>query len=290
MPRVPVLLICLILAAAPAPAADLTKFTGVRLIDSPANDGDSFLVSLGERRLHARLYFGDCPETLLSTQADVQRVREQAQYFGVTDPADVVRAGRDAKAYTRKRLAEPFTLYTAFEDALGRLPGSRVYVFVMTADQKDLASELVERGLARAFGRRRSTPEGLSAGEMQDRLKDLEALAMCKRAGLWAKSDPEQMVRMRAEARRESTQIRELRKELSRAEKSQDRLDLNTAEPGTLQKIPGIGPALAARIVSGRPYRKVDDLLRVKGIGPELLERFRPYVSAGPAEDRNTGK
>lgn len=45
-----------------------------------------------------------------------------------------------------------------------------------------------------------------------------------------------------------------------------------------LQTLSGIGPVLARRIVSGRPYREVDELVRVKGIGPKTIERIRPYV------------
>jgi len=42
--------------------------------------------------------------------------------------------------------------------------------------------------------------------------------------------------------------------------------------------LPGIGPVLARRIVEGRPYARVEDLLKVKGIGPATLERLRPYL------------
>jgi competence protein ComEA len=60
------------------------------------------------------------------------------------------------------------------------------------------------------------------------------------------------------------------------------RLDLNLASPGELEGLPGIGPALAARIVELRrlrgSFRSVDDLLAVRGIGPVTLERLRPRV------------
>ncbi|MEZ4651138.1 MAG: helix-hairpin-helix domain-containing protein [Candidatus Eisenbacteria bacterium] len=58
------------------------------------------------------------------------------------------------------------------------------------------------------------------------------------------------------------------------------RLDLATAED--LTSLPGIGPALAARIVAAReeaPFRTVEDLRRVKGIGAKTLERLRPHLS-----------
>ncbi|WP_084542596.1 ComEA family DNA-binding protein [Buchananella hordeovulneris] len=53
------------------------------------------------------------------------------------------------------------------------------------------------------------------------------------------------------------------------------RVDINTADAATLQHLPGIGPALAARIVDFRaahgPFSAVDGLLDVPGIGPAKL-------------------
>jgi competence protein ComEA len=62
-------------------------------------------------------------------------------------------------------------------------------------------------------------------------------------------------------------------------------VDLNVASVQELEGLPGIGPALAERIVESRraegPYRRADDLLRVRGIGPVLLERLRSRVRPG---------
>lgn len=53
--------------------------------------------------------------------------------------------------------------------------------------------------------------------------------------------------------------------------------DLNTASKEELMSINGIGPVLSARIIAGRPYKTVDELDKVKGIGPKKLKKFRPY-------------
>lgn len=59
-------------------------------------------------------------------------------------------------------------------------------------------------------------------------------------------------------------------------------IDVNRAGPDELQSLPGVGPVLADRIVADRAragrYRKPEDLLRVRGIGPALLERLRPRI------------
>lgn len=56
-------------------------------------------------------------------------------------------------------------------------------------------------------------------------------------------------------------------------------VDLNRADTVRLQELPGVGPALARRIVAARPFATVDDLARVRGIGPATLERLRPLLS-----------
>ena len=57
---------------------------------------------------------------------------------------------------------------------------------------------------------------------------------------------------------------------------------VNTAPADELQKLPGIGPKLAERIIAFRQrsgnFATVEQLLEVKGIGPAKLDRLRPYV------------
>lgn len=59
-------------------------------------------------------------------------------------------------------------------------------------------------------------------------------------------------------------------------------VSINRASARELEALPGIGPVLASRIVAYRnahgPFRSVDDLINVSGIGPKLLEQLRPHV------------
>jgi competence protein ComEA len=61
-------------------------------------------------------------------------------------------------------------------------------------------------------------------------------------------------------------------------------IDVNRATAAELQRLPGIGPKLAARIILARdkqPFRRVEDLRKVSGIGAKTLEKLRPYVRVG---------
>lgn len=64
----------------------------------------------------------------------------------------------------------------------------------------------------------------------------------------------------------------------ARVKTASSRLDLNAAIEDELMDLPGIGPTLARRIALGRPFRSVDDLRRVRGIGETRMEELRPLV------------
>lgn len=62
----------------------------------------------------------------------------------------------------------------------------------------------------------------------------------------------------------------------------QDAVDLNTASVADLAALPGIGESKAKAIVAWReatPFRSVDELRDVKGIGDKMLEKLRPRLT-----------
>jgi DNA uptake protein ComE-like DNA-binding protein len=59
---------------------------------------------------------------------------------------------------------------------------------------------------------------------------------------------------------------------------SSDALNINTATQQQLETLPGIGPTLAQRIIAGRPYGRLQDLQRVRGLGPRKIEALQGQV------------
>jgi competence protein ComEA len=60
-------------------------------------------------------------------------------------------------------------------------------------------------------------------------------------------------------------------------------LDLNKASVTDLQTLPGIGPALAREIVAARPFKSVDELERIKGLGPAKIAAIKDRVTVAAA-------
>jgi competence ComEA-like helix-hairpin-helix protein len=62
-------------------------------------------------------------------------------------------------------------------------------------------------------------------------------------------------------------------------------IDINTASPEELEKLPGIGRGLAARIAAHREqygrFRRVEHLIMVRGIGERRFRRMRAFIRAG---------
>jgi len=64
-------------------------------------------------------------------------------------------------------------------------------------------------------------------------------------------------------------------------------IDLNAANAKELQELPGVGPVTAKRIIDLRQkngrFKRVEDLLAVRGISQKKLDAIRPYITVSVA-------
>ncbi len=166
------------------------EYTGCNVIPNASNDGDSFHVkpaNIKTKTYLFRLYFVDTPE---SEKSLPERLKEQADYFGIANPMEVVRVGKAAVKFTEDFLANGnFTVYSRLSDALGRSQMDRDYAMVMSGG-RDLSYELVRNGLARVFGSGTDLSDLEPYGKSEDfwwrRLRQAELEAKKDKLGAWA--------------------------------------------------------------------------------------------------------
>ena len=277
-----------------------------RLIENPANDGDSFHASAGEKEYLFRLYMVDAPET---DEIKPGRLVEQAKYFAITVP-QAIEVGRAAKEFAREKLSEPFTAFTRMSNAMGSSNIERVYAFVQTKDG-DLGEQLVRNGLARNHGRK-AAPPGLKDSRSEvEKLQQFEDAARQEKIGGWGVNAERLNVRAQkpasfsvfvaaknAELRAahlanspvpmsampaatssiDTSKTVEPKKSHAKETPELGKIDVNTATEKELRSVPGVGPVMAARIIAARPFRSADDLKKVNGIGDKNYAKIRPYL------------
>jgi competence ComEA-like helix-hairpin-helix protein len=257
---------------------DWTVLENCRLILNPANDGDSFHVSVGKEEYIFRLSLVDAPET---EGMEPRRLIEQAKHFEITVP-QAIEVGEAAKAFTREKLAEPFTVFTRRSDAMGRSKIERLYAFVRTKEG-DLGEQLVRNGLARAYGAKVIPPGFSGLQPERQKLQQFEDEAKQEKIGGWGIN----VGRLNQRAQKPGAfssftlETGSVSQPSTRPVKSEKlplgRLDVNTATEEELKAITGIGPVMAARIIAARPFKSADDLKNVSGIGDKKYETIRPY-------------
>jgi competence protein ComEA len=64
---------------------------------------------------------------------------------------------------------------------------------------------------------------------------------------------------------------------------SRGKVNINTADGATLETLPGIGPALAQRILDFRqasgPFERIEDVMEVSGIGPGIFDQIGELIT-----------
>jgi competence ComEA-like helix-hairpin-helix protein len=234
-----------------------------RLVTNAIVDGDSFHVLHSGREYIFRLYFVDSPEADATLD---ERVKDQAAYFGIS-PKDIPRAAKLASQFTREILTDKeFTVITRWQNAMGRSRLARFYAVVLV-DGKNLAEEIVAHGHARIYGLKANWPGGPRSSTFINKLKNLELTAREQKRGVWDES------RFPRQSEAASTNAS------PNVPAVPARVNINSASFEELQKLPRIGPKLAERIIAHRPYKSVDELDRVPGIGPDTLKQLKPLIT-----------
>lgn len=74
------------------------------------------------------------------------------------------------------------------------------------------------------------------------------------------------------------------------AAKAGDKVNINTASMEELQTLPRIGPQIAQRILDYRKengsFKRVEDILKVRGIGERVFEQLKDRITVGEAAGR----
>src|SRR5438132_766956 len=284
---------------------DWIVLNNCRLITNPANDGDSFHVSVGPNEYLFRLYFVDAPET---DEMIPRRLVDQAKYFAITVP-QAIEVGRAAKEFTRQKLSGPFTVFTHMSDAMGQSRLERFYALVQTSEG-DLGEQLARNGLARNYGFK-AVPPGLKNSRLEiQKLQQFEDEARREKIGGWgieagrlnarvqkpsdfshfalapmARPRPTPLASPSARftptptpgAPARSSSPSGAQKSPRKEKTPLGKIDINTATEKELMTVPGIGRVTATRIIAARPFRSADDLKRVSGIGDKKYAQIRPY-------------
>ncbi len=315
-----ILACCLLTALTQTYAAEWKQLDGCRLVPNESNDGDSFHVKHGGEEYIFRLYFVDCPESSMQV---ADRVAQQASEFGVAEDA-VLKAGKEAGRFTEKALSTPFTVTIRFQNARGASKLPRSYATIRTAGGKDLATLLVEAGLARAHGATAAVPRAPSMSDYER----MEARARRGGYGIFGgrrvaqgqSLEPEEPAEAPAkEPPREKVPVPDAafpgradpaptapvalqpeapgvfpagHQPIAGAPPAEESggaqllpsaggktISINTATQQELETLPMIGPKTAAAIIEARPFGSVQELHRVKGIGPGTFAAIAPLVT-----------
>ncbi|MCX6960950.1 MAG: helix-hairpin-helix domain-containing protein [Verrucomicrobia bacterium] len=309
-------ILCALLATCPflVLADEWQTLRGCTFVPNEWNDGDSFHVRHQGQEYIFRLYFADTPE---SEDSLPERVAEQAEHFGIT-PTQSVQAGISAKKETARFLDAPFTVITRFQAAPGRSKMTRFYAFVIPSPaRKDLASLLIEAGMARSFGTVAKNDLGLD----RQHYDMLEGRARRQGLGFYSTKNlsvetPKSSNTLPALASQEVEPVdvisktnselndesfENLQKEINRTpqlfspepvkklsestqspevkeQQQSGKINVNKASAEELQSLPGIGEVIAENIRKNRPYANLADLALVPKIGPVTLKKITPFI------------
>ncbi len=164
------------------------SFPKVELVQTPSNEADTLRLRLPKEGEQVFVqYFIDALDTSFT---HLDRVNEQASYFGKASPNAVIEAGKEAMDYVSKLLnTHPFMLLTRWE----RVPDTdRYYALIRVEYEKGkwqyLSELLVRQGYARISGVTTPLPDSkMTEDDYLQELRDAAKSARQKKLGIWAK-------------------------------------------------------------------------------------------------------
>jgi len=72
---------------------------------------------------------------------------------------------------------------------------------------------------------------------------------------------------------------------LAQSKGAAEKVNVNTASAGELEKLPQIGPKIAQRIIDFRKenggFKRIEDIMKVKGIGEKIFGRIKDLITIG---------
>lgn len=175
-------------------ATEWQTFEDCEFVEDRYFDGDSFSIKTKSKKSERnytyifRLYGVDCPET--EEGQFPERVEEQAKWFR-TSKKSVLKWGKKAAKYVKSRLSRgKITVHTKKVKARGQSKRNRYYA-VVEVDGEDLAMELIQNGLARAYGMSVAFDKRKSE-QFQRQYERKERTAKSNKVGIWGEEAAEQ--------------------------------------------------------------------------------------------------
>jgi len=169
------------------------KIEKCKLVDHKWNDGDSFYVDNGSKKIHYRLYFVDTAESAYKEYRggdnNGARLDEQGDYFGGLNRNQTADLGIAAKKFVLAELEKkPFTIFTKNEPVTNRPDEERIHAYVIVKHNGQdvyLHELLVAKGLVRIKTRGAEIPGGRSFYDQRDFLRAMEKTAKKEKVGGW---------------------------------------------------------------------------------------------------------
>ncbi|MEO7933282.1 MAG: helix-hairpin-helix domain-containing protein [Chthoniobacterales bacterium] len=296
-----VLVWLVVLQVASVYADKWTTLKDCKLVRSEYGDGDSFHVYAAGTDYIIRLYFVDCAET---NDSYPDRVETQGAYWKI-DTKKTLELGKKAEEFTNRKLSKPFTVITQFLNARGASNQPRYYGFVYPENGKEILQEqLVANGLARVFGMNTRLPDGRDVDAFHQQLTRLEDKAKSQHLGGWGGKEAVEVKAPtnddffnRARALSKATplptpaptptpatvtatpQVPAKTTGPRLSPNGSSLVNINTASAEEINTLPKIGDVLTQRIIAGRPYKTVSDLMMVKGMKSSIMDAITPRVT-----------